>query len=93
MNIMRGWAALEHDPPDISRLGKRTERESPEMKEPEKGNMPKVDRRGTTILVPLGISVVLIVIAGLMLMRDSGDAPPVPTPSGGAVTQPSTGNK
>jgi hypothetical protein len=56
-------------------------------------DVPKVDRRGTSILVPLGISIVFIVLAALMLVRDSDHAAPVPTPGGGAVTQPSTGSK
>jgi hypothetical protein len=58
------------------------------MEERDKQGLPKVDRRGTTILVPLGISAVLVLIAVLMMARDSGDTPPVPTPSGGAITQP-----
>jgi hypothetical protein len=59
------------------------------MATPEDDHLPKVDRRGTSFLVPLGIGVVFVVIVALMLFRDTGDAPPVPTPSGGAVTQPS----
>jgi len=54
----------------------------------DNGGVPKVDRRGTTFLVPLGISAVLLLLAVLMLVRDSDDAPPLPTPSGGAITQP-----
>ena len=53
--------------------------------------LPKADRRGTTILVPIGIGAVLVVLAALMLVRDSDDAPPTPTASGGAITQPAPG--
>jgi hypothetical protein len=53
--------------------------------------IPKADRRGSTILVPLGISLVLIVLAALMLVRDSDDTPPTPSSSGGAITQPAPG--
>jgi hypothetical protein len=59
------------------------------MANDDKG-VPKADRRGSTILVPLGVSLV-IVIAALMLVRDSDDAPPAPTSSGGAITQPAPG--
>jgi hypothetical protein len=58
------------------------------MADEDNKGLPKVDRRGTTILVPLGIGAVLVLIAVLMIVRNSGDVPPVPTPSGGAITQP-----
>jgi hypothetical protein len=60
------------------------------MANDDKG-LPKADRRGSTVLVPLGISLVLIVIAALMLVRDSDDAPSTPSSSGGAITQPAPG--
>ena len=60
------------------------------MANDDKG-IPKADRRGSTILVPLGLGLVLIVLAALMLVRDSDDAPPTPTSSGGAITQPAPG--
>jgi hypothetical protein len=33
--------------------------------------LPKVDRRGTTILVPIGIGLVFVMLASLMLLRNS----------------------
>jgi hypothetical protein len=38
--------------------------------------LPKVDRRGTSILVPIGIVVVFITLASLMLMRNSPQGTP-----------------
>lgn len=56
--------------------------------------IPRVDSRGTTFLVPLGIGAVLVVIAVLMIFRDSGEAPPEPRSGGGTtITQPSPGQK
>ena len=60
------------------------------MANDDKG-IPKADRRGSTILVPIGISLVLIVLAALMLARDSDDVSPIPSSSGGAITQPAPG--
>ena len=40
--------------------------------------LPKVDRRGNTILVPIGFVVVFIVLAALMLMRISPQGAPPP---------------
>ena len=56
-------------------------------------NLRKADWRGNSLLVPLGLSVVFVVLAALMIFRNSDDVAPVPTPSGGAITQPSTGSK
>jgi hypothetical protein len=41
-------------------------------------DLPKVDRRGSTILVPIGIRAVFAVLAVLMLMRNSWDGTPPP---------------
>jgi hypothetical protein len=41
-------------------------------------NLPKADRRGNTVLVPIGIAIVFVILAALMLLRNNpGDrAPP-----------------
>jgi hypothetical protein len=44
-------------------------------------NIPRVDRRGSTVLVPLGFTVVFVLLAGLMLMRTESTAPPPPATS------------
>lgn len=51
-------------------------------------NLPKVDRRGTSVLVPLGIGAVFVVIVVFMLMRNSMEGTP-PPPIGETATQPS----
>jgi hypothetical protein len=43
-------------------------------------NLPRVDRRGTTVLVPLGIAAVFIAIVALMLLRTEQTAPTPPPP-------------
>ncbi len=53
----------------------------------DKDNIPKVDRRGTTFLVPLGFTIVFVLLAGLMLMRTESAAPTPPPP---ATSQPTT---
>jgi hypothetical protein len=47
-------------------------------------NIPKVDRRGNTVLVPLGMAAVFIVLAVLMMMRTEETAPTPPPPPGAA---------
>ena len=46
-------------------------------------NLPKVDKRGTTIVVPIGIVAVFVVLVGLMMMRTEETAP-TPSPPPGA---------
>jgi hypothetical protein len=46
-------------------------------------NIPKADRRGNTVLVPLGMAAVFIVLAVLMMMRTEETAP-TPQPPPGA---------
>jgi hypothetical protein len=53
----------------------------------DKDNIPKVDRRGTTFLVPLGFTIVFVLLAGLMLMRTESASPTPPPP---ATSQPTT---
>lgn len=50
-------------------------------------NIPKVDKHGTTILVPIGIVAVFVVLVGLMMLRTEETAP-TPAPPPGA-SQPS----
>jgi hypothetical protein len=50
-------------------------------------SLPKVDKRGTTILVPLGMVAVFVVLAVLMLMRTEETAPTPPPPSGVSQTK------
>ena len=45
-------------------------------------NIPKVDKRGTTMLVPLGIGAVFLVLAVLMMMRTEETSPTPPPPPG-----------
>ncbi len=45
-------------------------------------NVPKVDRRGTTVLVPLGMAAVFVVLAVLMMLRTEETAPTPPPPPG-----------
>jgi hypothetical protein len=40
--------------------------------------LPKVDRRGTSVLVPLGMGAVFLVLVVLMLARNIGGSPPQP---------------
>jgi hypothetical protein len=44
--------------------------------------IPKVDRRGNTILVPIGIGAVFIVLVVLMSLRMESTAPTRPPPPG-----------
>ena len=53
-------------------------------------NLPKVDRRGTTVLVPLGFVAVFVVLVALMMLRTEETAPTPPPPG---TTQPTTTNK
>lgn len=53
-------------------------------------NLPKVDRRGTTVLVPLGFVAVFAVLVVLMMLRTEETAPTPPPPS---TAQPTTTNK
>jgi hypothetical protein len=50
--------------------------------------LPKVDRRGTSILVPIGIVVVFITLAALILMRNSPQGTPPPAKDQTAVKVP-----
>jgi hypothetical protein len=43
--------------------------------------IPKADRRGNTILVPIGIGAVFAVLVVLMFMRMDSTAPTPPPPS------------
>jgi hypothetical protein len=52
-------------------------------------NIPRVDRRGSTVLVPLGFTVVFVLLAGLMLMRTESTAPTPPPPATSQSTSPS----
>ncbi len=51
-------------------------------------NIPKVDRRGSTVLVPLGFAAVFVLLAGLMLMRTERTAPTPPPPATSQSTSP-----
>ena len=51
-------------------------------------NIPKVDRRGSTVLVPLGFAAVFVLLAGLMLMRTESTAPTPPPPAPSQSTSP-----
>ena len=44
-------------------------------------SLPKVDRRGNTLLVPLGFAAVFLILVGLMFMRTEDTAPTPPPPS------------
>jgi len=48
---------------------------------PGMSELPKADRRGTTILVPLGIGVVFVVVAGRMLLRNNSPDDRAPPPN------------
>jgi len=50
-------------------------------------NIPKVDRRGTTILVPIGLAVVCAVLVVLMIWP-KGNETPQQGPSGGGTARP-----
>jgi hypothetical protein len=43
--------------------------------------LPKADRRGTTFLVPIGIAVVFVVLAALMLVRNTSPDDRAPPPN------------
>jgi hypothetical protein len=52
----------------------------------EDDNVPKVDRRGTTIFVPLALVVVFAIIVVLMIWPKGDQAPPEgPTTGSGAA--------
>jgi hypothetical protein len=53
-------------------------------------NIPKVDRRGTTVLVPLGMAAVFLVLAVLMMMRTEETAPEANRPSGASQSNPAS---
>ena len=53
-------------------------------------NIPKVDRGGTTFLVPLGFTIVFVLLAALMFLRTESTAPTPPPP---ATSQPTTPSK
>jgi hypothetical protein len=52
-------------------------------------NIPRVDWRGSTVLVPLGFTVVFVLLAGLMLMRTESTATTPPPPATSQSTSPS----
>ena len=52
-------------------------------------DIPKVDRGGTTFLVPLGFTIVFVLLAGLMFMRTESTAPTPPPPATSQQTTPS----
>ena len=53
-------------------------------------DIPKVDRGGTTFLVPLGFTIVFVLLAALMFLRTESTAPTPPPP---ATSQPTTPSK
>jgi hypothetical protein len=48
------------------------------MADNNRPDVPKVDRRGTSIFVPIGIAVVFVALAVLMLVRNSPQGTPPP---------------
>jgi hypothetical protein len=48
------------------------------MADNNRSDLPKVDRRGTSILVPIGVAIVFIALSALMLMRNSPQGTPPP---------------